>query len=197
MHFEYFDFYFDYFDFYFDLFDLLFDLFDLCLDYLIYILIYILIYLQIIKWQTSGWAGRLKCSHFLMIFVVLWLKPWTPPPPLPPYHLCLLFPDPAFLSVLCTAFSLWYVQFLVCVMCGFLVCLVPSFRYTTARFRELSLASLASARSARCSSLRSLQRVWPDPRPSPPLSQRTKNDYYSLREGWRIRPINNVLKGGR
>ena len=45
-------------------------------------------------------------------------------------------------------------------MCVF-VCLFPNFKHTTARFRELSLASLASAHSARSSWLRSLQRVWP------------------------------------
>ena len=58
-------------------------------------------------------------GHFLMISFIIWLKPWTPPPPPPPYDLCLLFPGPAFLSVLCTAFSLWYVQFSICVMCIF------------------------------------------------------------------------------
>ena len=83
-----------------------------------------------------------------MISFIIWLKPWTPPPPPPPYDLCLLFPGPAFLFVSCSDLSLWYVQFLVCVMCGALVCLVPSFRYTTARIRELSLASLALARFA-------------------------------------------------
>ena len=50
-------------------------------------------------------------------------------------HLCLLFPEPAFLSGLCIAFSQWYVQFLVCVMYSVLVCIVLSFRYTTARIR--------------------------------------------------------------
>ena len=54
-----------------------------------------------------------------MISFIIWLKPWTPPPPPPPYHLCLLFPEPIFLSVLCTALSLWYVQFSICVMCSF------------------------------------------------------------------------------
>ena len=72
----------------------------------------------------------------------------------------------SFESVVCAVFSLW------CAV--FVVCLVPSFRYTTARFRELSLAPLALARSARCSSLGSLQRVWPVWPDPPLLSQRTK-----------------------
>ena len=54
-----------------------------------------------------------------MISFIIWLKPRTPPSPSPPYHLCLLFPEPIFLSVLCTALSLWYVQFSICVMCSF------------------------------------------------------------------------------
>ena len=75
-----------------------------------YTYIYIYIYIYI-------------CSHFLLIFIVLWLKPWTPPPPLPSYHLCLLFPEPVFLCVLCTA--------LVCDMCSLqsVMCAVFSLCY--------------------------------------------------------------------
>ena len=53
----------------------------------------------------------------MMICFIILLKPWTPAP-LPPYHLCLLYPTPAFLSIFCADFSLWYVQLLVCVMCS-------------------------------------------------------------------------------
>ena len=41
------------------------------------------------------------------------------------------------------------VKFFVCVMCGFVICLVPSCRYTTARIRELSIAPLDVDRPAR------------------------------------------------
>ena len=128
------------------------------------------------KQPTCLFCFVYKC-HFLMISFIIWLKPWTPPPPPPPpmtsvccsqaRHFC-----PSCVQLLVCGmciFRLCCVQFLVCVMCGALVCLVPSFRYTTARLREPSLASVASARSARRISLRLLQRVCPDPPPSPPV----------------------------
>ena len=95
------------------------------------------------------------------------LGPRPAPLPLPPWNLCPLFPDPKLYLSYVQIFRLWYVQFLVCVMCGSLVCLVSSFRYTTARIRDLSLAPLALARSALCTSLRSPQKVWPAPPPHP------------------------------
>ena len=50
------------------------------------------------------------CGNFYC-FCIIWFKPWTPPPAHTPYHFCLLFPARAFVSVLCTACSLWYVEF--------------------------------------------------------------------------------------
>ena len=92
----------------------------------------------------------------------------NPGPPSPPSPLAPLsaVPRPNILyvylsSVICAGFGLCYVWGLVRVMCGALVCLVSGLRYTTARIRELALASLASARFPCGSSLRSLQRVCP------------------------------------
>ena len=56
-------------------------------------------------------------DHFVLIFIVLLLKPWTPPSPLPPWHLCLLFPD--------AMFCVSYLQFVVCDMCSFESVLCP------------------------------------------------------------------------
>ena len=70
--------------------------------------------------------------------------------------------------------SCTYIYIYICIyhntLCyGWLLgCSVPSSRYTTARIRELGLASMALARSARCSSLLPLQRIWPD---FPPLTE--------------------------
>ena len=104
-----------------------------------------------------------------MVFII-WLEPWTPTPAPPPpsYHLRLLFPEAAFLLVFCIDISLFMCSLCLCCECR-LVCLVASFRSTTARIRELWLASLALARFARCSSLRSLQRLQLDLPLSPPL----------------------------
>ena len=85
-----------------------------------------------------------------MIFVGLLLKPCTSAPHLPPGT-----------SVCCSPkqhFYLCYVQLCVGDICSSLsmflfVSLVSSFKYTTVRIRKLSLASLASALSARRSSL--------------------------------------------
>ena len=116
-----------------------------------------------------------------MILLTTWLKPWTPPsPPLSPLFavrrigivVCLVY---SFQSAECAWSSLCYVRFVIN--------LDPSFRYTTARFRKLSITSLALARSARCSSLLSLQRVWPDLIPSPQAKGPNKNKKTSLTKG--------------
>ena len=55
-------------------------------------------------------------GHLSLVFDYLLLKSWALPPPRP-LSPVFAVPRTAFLSVSCTALSLWYVQFLLCVTC--------------------------------------------------------------------------------